>query len=259
MKRVIVLLTLALCALGAVALPTVEEVQNEVRQGRHAQAETLMKEVVAARPNSAKGHYVYAELLAHNGKREQALQEVQLARQIDPELRFTTPEKFRAFEQSLQRQASPSPAPAHAPAASRGIPTWVWGIAGLALAILVWRKFSNRQAQGAAHAGSMGTGYPQGPMGGPGGGPMGNGGNGMLGAGLAGVGGFAAGMLAEKLLNGQDAHAAPTPDNGLAPGHFDERADPAQGIDFGSGGDWGGDSNASIDSGASGGGGGDDW
>lgn len=280
MKRMIVLLTLALSSLWAMALPTVDEVQTEIRQGRYAQAETMMKEVVAARPNSARGHYVYAEILAHNGKREQAVQEVQLARQLDPAITFTEPAKFQAFEKSLQGSGdrrspaaavtSPTVGGKSAPAAasSSGIPAWLWGLGGLAVAMLVWRMISRRtQPQPAygnpAYASQPGYGQPGYGQ------PMGGGaGSGMLGAGLAGVGGFAAGMLAEKYLHGSsnngqsdtasqgNSHnnASAQDEGGLIPGYFDNDSNNRGGggdIDFGNGDDWGGSSDS--------GGGGGDW
>ncbi len=272
MKRLIVMSTLALSSLWAMALPTVDEVQAEVRQGRYAQAEVMMKEVVTAKPGSAKGRYVYAEILAHNGKRDQALQEVKLARQLDPAISFTEPEKFRSFEQSLQRgngAASPSAMNAptvfgkSSPAASSGVPAWLWGVGGLAVAMLVWRMVSRRARQAAPSYGGPAyangaPGYGGQPMG-----PVGGGGSGMLGAGLAGVGGFAAGMLAEKLLHGDHDNSSGSSHSnvssssdvgGLTPGYFDNdsggSASSGGDIDFGSGGDWGGGDSSS---------GGGDW
>ena len=104
MKRFLATLALLVLSAAAFALPSVEAVQKEVQQGHYAQAESMMHEVVAAKPNSAKAHYIYAEILAHNGRFDQAAQEARLARQIDPQIAFTQPDKFRAFEQSLQRE-----------------------------------------------------------------------------------------------------------------------------------------------------------
>ena len=103
-KHLLAAAALGLCALAAFALPSVEQVQSEVRQGHYVQAESMMQEVVAARPDSARAHYLYAEILAHNGRFDQASQEAARARQIDPNTSFTDPAKFAAFEQLLQRE-----------------------------------------------------------------------------------------------------------------------------------------------------------
>ena len=68
MKKWIVTIVLAALSAVAWALPTAQEVQAEVQQGRYARAEEMMREVVAAKPDSAKAHYVYAEILAREGK-----------------------------------------------------------------------------------------------------------------------------------------------------------------------------------------------
>jgi hypothetical protein len=240
MKRIILGLLLLWSAL-AFALPSVEQVQAEVKAGRYVQAEQMMQEVVAARPNSAKAHYVYAEILAHNGRFKQAAEQAQEAKRIDPKIGFADPAKFSAFEQVLEREQAharqsaqqsrtggglstpvvPSPVtpPATTPSrASGGIPGWIW-IAGIALvAFLVWRMVSSRR-NAQTYPGSAVGSYPMGPGGpmgeqmNPGGMPMqqpGSPGSGMLGTGIAAAGGFAAGMLAEKMLHGGH-HDGPYP------------------------------------------------
>lgn len=271
MKRLLAMLAfvaMGLVSAAAFALPSVTEVQAEVQKGNYAQAEVLMRDVVAAKPGSAKAHYVYAEILAHNKRFEFALQEARLAQQLDPALGFTQPEKFRSFEQLLEREqraatsgggtsagtAVPTPRAA-APQRSSGIPGWVWGAGFAVIAVLLWRMFSARrnvQAMTPAYGGMQTGGY------GPNYSPMGGGtGSGMLGTGLAAAGGFAAGMLAEKLLDGNrdgggSSSASHASDGGLSPGYFDNGAADElsnRSIDFGSGGDW--------DSGGGGGGGSD--
>jgi hypothetical protein len=98
-----------------------------------------------------------------------------------------------------------------------------------------------------APAPGYGPGY--GPMGGP---PAAS--SGMLGTGIAAAGGFAAGMLAEKLLDGRHERdmpsAAAAGSGGLMPGMFDDAPGPNEAadeleqrsVDFGSGDDWGGSS-----------------
>ena len=170
MKKTLASLWLFLACAVAWAVPTVEQVQAEVQQGRYAQAGDMMREVVEARPGSAKAHYIYAEILAHEGSFSKAAEEARLARQLDPDIRFTQPEKFQAFERLLEREqrsaqraetsnpsfplsASPSPARAQA----TGIPGWVWLVALGGVGFLLWRGFARSRA---AASPSGGYGVP---------------------------------------------------------------------------------------------------
>lgn len=164
MKRILVALTLMAASAFTWALPSESQVQAELNQGHGAQAESMMGEVVAAKPGSAKAHYVYAEILAHNGKFAQASEETRSAQRIDPAISFTQPEKFRAFEQLLAReQQRPSTRSGGgndslgniAPAAtaqqqnrSSGIPGWVWPVGIAAVGFFLWRGFSRSRNAG---------------------------------------------------------------------------------------------------------------
>jgi len=270
MKRWLIGLTLAALACAAQALPTAAEVQAEVDKGNYAQAQTMMHDVVVAKPGSARAHYIYAEILAHNDQFALAAQEAALARQLDPAFKFTSPEKFRAFEQLLEREqqrastrarngssldalapATPARPVAREPSLQgnepvrTGLPSWIWwaGLAALAMVAWNWLRRSRSTGatapSGAAYGGA--AGYAPGGLGGPSGPPAG-GGSGLMGVGLAAAGGLAAGMLAEKLLDrgheprrlDSDADregAARTP----AYADEDARALENRGVDFGSG------------------------
>jgi hypothetical protein len=266
MKKWILSLVLASLAAVAWALPSLQDVEGEVQAGRWAQAETMMREVVAAKPDNAKAHYVYAEILAHGGKTALAAEEAQKARLIDPDVKFTDPEKFRSFEAALLQAQRPAARAARdargsqgaaqvAPAAaSPGIPSWVWLAGLLVIGVLLWRGFSrNRNAPLAGGMAAPGAAYGAGVSGQPGPqGPYGPGypGTGyapprssMLGTGLAAAGGVAAGMLASEMLHRHGSGNAVNDDSGAQPGFFDS---PDSGrsaledrpIDFGNGGDW---------------------
>src|SRR4051812_7289134 len=182
MKPKVLLCAVALWSAAAFALPSTEAVQEAVRAGNYAQAETMMKEVVAAKPQSAKAHYIYAEILAHEARFAEAATQARLAREADPQITFTDPQQFRHFEQTLQREQSSSTGttpvtsdraaqhPAmNAPArqeASGGLPGWVWGLGIAAIAFFIWRRVSRRAMNGAAPMGSYGGT----PYAGPGGG-----------------------------------------------------------------------------------------
>jgi len=183
---------IAASSVAAWALPSVQDVQAAVQQGQYAQAEVMMKEVVDAKPNSAKGHYLYAEILAHNRHFQQATEEARAAERLDPAIQFTQPEKFRSFQQLLAREQSPrtpptrgaetpsvgdsvAPALPHretastaAQSRSSGIPGWVW-LAGILLIGFVLLRGFLRSRAASAGSGMAQAGYGQSPVGyGPG-------------------------------------------------------------------------------------------
>ena len=255
-RRLCLFAAFALASTLALALPSVQQVEAEVAQGRYAQAETMMAEVVAAKPGSARAHYIYAEILAHNELFPRASEQARLARTLDPSLAFAgSADKFRAFERLLERAQAgattprssaaatpretalpPLAAPARAtaaaaPAAASGVPSWLWGAGFAVVAVLLWRAISRRSSASAASAmapGAMATGAMA--PGGmamntpyvPGGMPPGavaptSRGGGLLGAGLAGVGGFAAGMMVDRMLHPDGSNRGPDRLAGLGP------------------------------------------
>ncbi|CAM3713080.1 tetratricopeptide repeat protein [Roseateles saccharophilus] len=268
----------------AQALPSVDEVQAAAQRGDYPGAEKMMREVVAAKPDSARAHYVLAEILAHERQFNEAAEHTHRARALDPAIKFADPAKFSAFEQLLQREqagaakATTSPAVISAPPPMRaapversgGVPVWLLIVGAVVFIWLVTRWMRNRTAVQSQPA-MAGAGYTTGGYGpsyGPGYGPApAPGGSGMLGVGLAAAGGVAAGMLAEKMLHeGHDERSIPRDTgggSGLMPGSFDNgggngAADElaSRDVDFGSGDGWGG-GDAGGGSDFSGGGGGD--
>lgn len=117
MKNFIIAVFILTAPAFAWALPTVQQVEAEVQQGRTVQAEMMMSKVVAAKPASARAHYIYAEILAKNRKFAKASEEAKTARQLDPNLKFTQPDKFRTFERLLEKEqraptrTKPAPSP----------------------------------------------------------------------------------------------------------------------------------------------------
>lgn len=274
---------------AAQALPNVDEVQAAAQRGDYAGAEKMMREVLAAKPDSARAHYVLAEILAHERQFKEAAEHTSRARALDPAIKFTDPAKFSAFEQLLQRQQAAGPA-AQTPAAigaaappprtapversdsGGGVPVWLLVVGAVIFIALAVRWMRNRTAAQSQPAYAGGGSYGPG-IGGYGGGmpqaPT-SGGPGLMGVGLAAAGGVAAGMLAEKLLHGghderslpRDGGGSNAGAGGIIPGSFDSDTGSAadelgrRNIDFGSGDGWdsggaGGD--------VGGGGGSDDW
>ena len=269
MKKSLVSVWLFLACAVAWAVPTVQQVQTEVQQGHYSQAESMMREVVDAKPGSAKAHYIYAEILAHNGGFSKAAEEVGKAKQLDPDIKFTQLDKFQAFEKLLEREQKPAQRagisnpvfPAAAPAVPAraqvgGIPSWVWLAALGVVGYLLWRGFSRSQAT-PSPSGSFGVpatmpanGYGTAPTGayGGGGGPYMNSpsvspSGGLLRTGLAVAGGVAAGMMVDEMLHHRQG-AGTDQLSGLQRGvdlpPTDDVANELEqrNVDFGNGNDW---------------------
>lgn len=274
----------------AAADPTMHEVYLAAEAGKFTEAQAMMDKVLKDHPNSAKAHFVEAELLAKQGKMSAAGAELSNAERLAPGLPFA---KAGAVEKLRTLISSPAPAarpsyvqqarPAQsAPARDNGLP---WGTllifgAGLAGFIYLATRFmSRRQAQEYGPAGMPGyaPGAPQGYAPAQGYGPAaGYGQGGMMGGqpaqgsglgsriagGLATGAALGAGMVAGEALarhftdgNGNRDHDRARDDIVYdQPPARDERlsSDDMGGTDFGV------SDNSSWDD-NSGGGGGDDW
>lgn len=261
------------------AVPTLQEVYQAAQQGRMDEAQSMMDQVLKAHPDSAKAHYVEAELLARQGQQARAANELQRAEVLEPGLAFAKPEavaKLRAAVAAPQASrggnagyAAGQQAPVRdmeRAASSGGIsgPLLIGGLALVAFIVFATRFMRRRTTVPApgypgAYAGSPGTPVAQPFATGPAMGPAGSGiGSGIMG-GLATGAALGAGMVAGQALahhftDGDRSSAA-----GAAPSGNDWAPDRTP-FDMG-GTDFGVVDNGSWDDG--GGiadlGGGDDW
>ncbi len=171
------------CVVGAtlaMALPTPKDIEAEVAAGRYTQAESMLREVLQDKPQSAKAHYELGQVLAQLQRYKEAQTELQKAKDIDPSLKFaTSPEKFNTVLAKVNDLVAapassvvmaPSAAPSVAPntqAVSKAAPepaangggssmTYVWlAIAGLVVFGLWLRRStvnSTKHAQAAGYA-----------------------------------------------------------------------------------------------------------
>jgi uncharacterized protein len=263
-------LSLALAGAPALAADaTVEQIYSAVRAGHLADAQQMMDQVLRDHPDSAKAHYVQAELYAREGNPGLARSELARAEQLKPGLPDVNPESVRELKQELgllprsggERAFGGAPAPAH---------HFPWGAVILLVivigvfAMLFRRRTYVQYPAGPVGPGGYGPGYGPGGGGGyvgpaPGGGGIGSNIAGGLAGGLAAGAGIVAGEeLAHHFLDGNERAAVPPPrdddefrnaNNDLGGNDFGVN-DPGSWDDGGSGGgDFGG--------GDSGGGG--DW
>ncbi len=229
------------------------------------QAQQMISEVLKERPNSAKAHFVQAEIFAKQGYLAQARSELSNAERLDASEDFAKPHALQELKAQLgagERHTSagqmvqvPARAEAHFP----------WGtVLVLALVVgvlmMLFRRRSTYVQQyppgsggfGGAPGAGYGPGYGPAPMGGGGG--IGSGIAGGLASGLAvGAGVVAGEELAHHFLDG-DRH-----EGGSSFVPSADAAQPDYNADSG-GNDFGVNDPGSWDDGGSGGGGGgDDW
>ena len=103
----------AVCFAGqamAQAEPTMDQVYQEAQAGRVAHALQLMQPVLHAHPNSAKAHYVEAELLARQGAASKARDALRTAEQLAPGLPFAHADAVQQLRRALSTVGSDVPA-----------------------------------------------------------------------------------------------------------------------------------------------------
>ena len=159
LQRMLLALTLVLAAGWALALPSPKEIEAAVGAGQLPQAETMLREVLQAKPQSAKAHYELGQVLARQGKFFEAQQALDQAKIFDPTLKFaSSPEAFvKTYDTVLaQVRGASSAASAKAAVATPAAPVaspapaspaggfnlmYVWmGAAGLVVLGLILRR-----------------------------------------------------------------------------------------------------------------------
>jgi hypothetical protein len=247
------------CGLAVAASePTLHQVYQAAQAGNVSQALSMMDTVLAHHPNSAKAHFVEAELLAKQGRVSSAAAELHTAQRLEPGLPFANQQAVHNLE---QRIAAPHSARAYGAPAKHGFPLGMLLMSVVLIAAIVFFvRATRRRMMPSVMPGSGPTAYGPGapmpygptPMGGA---PSSGLGSGILG-GLATGAALGAGMVAgeslvHRLMDGNRAApggafaAEPTTDWNALPD------DNMGGNDFGvadggswddgaaSGGDWG--------------------
>lgn len=229
-KRCLAVVALLGCGLAmAQAEPTLNQVYEAAHAGKLEQAQVMMQQVLVAHPNSAKAHFVQAELSAQQGQPGRAREELALAEKLAPGLAFAKP----AAVQSLRTQLAAAPVPARQAMVQRPASSpFPWGmvlvLGGAAVAFVIFLTRNRAQSQAAApmaYGGGNGLSGPQTFGAGPGappsygqpvyGQPTGSGLGGQVMGGLATGLAVGAGVMAAqaigKSLMGRDQPSAAFP------------------------------------------------
>ncbi|KVN46792.1 hypothetical protein WT12_14485 [Burkholderia territorii] len=144
-------LSLMLLSSAAFAVPSLQQVEQSIAQRNWQQADTQLSQVIDAHPNNAHARYLYAQVLDREGRASDALAQLQKAKSLDPQLRFTDASRFAQTESRIRADAArtsgnapsatqsgslqSSLAPA-APVAKHGPSTGMWIGLGLIVAIV---------------------------------------------------------------------------------------------------------------------------
>jgi len=103
---------LAFCALTcatpllAAGDPSIAQVYEAARTGHLDQAQQMMNQVLQDHPQSAKAHYVAAEIFARAGNSPRARQELDTAQTLAPGLPFASPGAVQALQELERRWAN---------------------------------------------------------------------------------------------------------------------------------------------------------
>lgn len=114
--------------------PSLHQVYQAAEAGNYRAAQAMMDQVLKDHPNSAKAHFVEAELLAKEGQLQSARVEFNTAQNLDPALGFAKP---GAVAELKSRLAGGSATGVAQPAAAAAAPApsfpWGWLLLGGAL------------------------------------------------------------------------------------------------------------------------------
>jgi uncharacterized protein len=135
--------------------PGIHEIYQAADAGNLGQAQQMIGQVLKDHPNSAKAHYVDAELLTRQHQLTQARAELATAEKLDPGLSFAKPAAVQALRAHLQPashvQNFTTPATYSVPAYASNASSLPWGsiigiLALLSIAFLLARAMSRRTA-----------------------------------------------------------------------------------------------------------------
>lgn len=160
---VVFLTTLSLLA-GDV--PTVHQVYETAKAGDLTKAHSMIEEVIKVNPQSAKAHFVDAEILSRQGNIEEAKQELKKAQQLAPGLPFAKPQAVTKLEQRIfgehSTAASNTMISQSAQNYEKPFP-WMMlllGLGAVVFIVLIIRAFSSRNASNANYSNAPTNSYP---------------------------------------------------------------------------------------------------
>jgi hypothetical protein len=134
-------------------IPSIHQVYQAAESGNLNGAHQMIEQVLNAHPESAKAHYVDAEILARQGDLSSAKTELVKAEQLSPGLPFAKPQSVQSLKQHLSMLSSmPNSATLTGTPQSTNSPIpWMMIIMAVGAVLLIWlaiRAFSSRNTNG---------------------------------------------------------------------------------------------------------------
>ena len=131
LSKIFILLLLYVSIACAENLPTIHQIYQTAQSGNLESAHAMVDEVLKAHPQSAKAHFVNAEIVLRQGDIEKAKSELAIAQQLAPGLPFAKPSAVESLKRHLAQNA------VIIPSLQKQFP-WMMLIAGIVVAVLIW-------------------------------------------------------------------------------------------------------------------------
>ena len=251
---------------------SMHQVYLAAEAGKFNEAQAMMDKVLRDHPNSAKAHFVEAELLAKQGQLSNAAAELKTAEQLQPGLPFAKPEAVQHLKSRIASASTGAASPNNAGQAIQGaVKNWmlpvllflVMGLIILLIVLIIGRRNAKTVPTNSYAGNAPGSNMPPAGAGGgsvmgqPAGGGMGSGLMGNLATGAAlGAGVVAGEALMHHFIDGDRNNTTAEPHNDSSP--WNRSANLSDTDDMG-GTDFGIEDTSSWDDDSAGDGGGDDW
>jgi uncharacterized protein len=128
--------------------PSMHEVYVAAQEGKFTEAQAMMDQVLKDHPNSAKAHFVEAELLAKQNKLGAAATELDIAEKLEPGLAFVKPETLQNLKkhlsQSVQTIEPPTGVGQNLPSVVKDWVPLLLIFLGLGLLVVIFGFFTRR-------------------------------------------------------------------------------------------------------------------
>lgn len=142
------MLTLALvftASVFAVEDASMHEVYLAAEAGKFNEAQAMMDKVLHDHPNSAKAHYVEAELLAKQGRFAKAADELNTAERLKPGLPFAKPQALQKLKAEIAASHPVTQSPGNQGSHASSSNSTPWGFIFLAVGLIAFIYFAAKR------------------------------------------------------------------------------------------------------------------
>ena len=136
--------------------PTMHQIYEAAQAGRLNDAQGMINQVLKEHPNSAKAHYVDAELLAKAGHTNEAGDELNKAERLEPGLAFASPQAVQDLKARISATSASLVPVTTSQATQQGFP-WGWlllGIGAIAVITFIMRSLARPNSSAAGYPGN---------------------------------------------------------------------------------------------------------